>query len=804
MHARTLSIIRKTNPTRLVIFQGHNWGGADELITAAIPDDDYLIGSFHSYDPYLFGLEGQGTWGSAADYNELDRKFKAVADWSEENNVPVFLGEFGAINKGDYNSRMRHYRAYLELSYQYGFAPLAWDDGGNFRIMEREQKDWNEVKDILIYTNAKSPKPFAVVYQDSIIQISWSAYTSDHDSIIVQQKLGTQRHFSTVATFSPEVRTFNLEKPAVNRYYDFRIIAHYTDTTDLYSQPVRLFFPEWTRPVRTPFNDTLHVIPGIIEAEDFDEGGEGFTYHDSDEINLAGKYRTDVGVDIYDRLGEGFHVGNTMPGEWLEYSVNITTEGWYNVSAHIATYNGGGKFQIDVDTVSSAPVTVKASNSPLNTLPNSVKMYLYPGRQIMRFTILEGPSFNIDKIEFEQVDASERFNINKKLVTPEPEENAVRLYQFLYDNYGKKINSGVMTLHSMDEVNWLKTNTGKEPALLGLDFMHCARGYTWYNNEEPVNDAKNYYNRNGIPAFCWHWRDPSRNTEAFYTDDTDFDVSKISDESSPEYQAILSDIDYISGLLKKLQNDGVPVLWRPLHEASGGWFWWGAKGPEPCKTLYRLMYNRMVNHHGLKNLIWVWTSQQDDYNWYPGDDVVDIIGRDIYKDGDHSSQILEFSKLNDEYGGKKMITLSECGSFPDADNLMADEAAWFYFMPWYGQFVRDSKYNSPELWKKMLAHEYVLTIDEMPDLKSYTSTHTSISLHHPEDDLKIFPTIVSGELNIHSKEPALEITIYSVSGAVLKNYRFSSSNAVVSFSGFIPGIYFIKINQFKTVRVVKI
>lgn len=403
LHVRVLSIIRKTNPTRLVIFQGHNWGGSDELITAAIPDDNYLIGSFHSYDPYLFGLEGQGTWGSAADYNELDRKFKAVADWSEANNIPVFLGEFGAINSGDYNSRMRHYRAYLELSQRYGFAPFAWDDGGSFRIMERQQKDWNEIKDILIYTSAKSPKPFAVVYQDSIIQVSWSAYTTNHDSIILQTKLGTERHFTPLATLAPDISVFNLEKPSTNKYYDFRIIAHYTDTTNLYSQPVRVFFPEWTRPVRVPFLDSLHLIPGIIEAEDFDEGGEGFTYHDANEVNLTGAYRPNEGVDIYDRQGEGFHVGSVVPGEWLEYSVNVLTEGWYNVSAHIATYTGGGKFKIDVDTVSSGPVTVKGSNSPLNTLPNNTKMYLYPGKQIMRFTILESPSYNIDKLEFELV-----------------------------------------------------------------------------------------------------------------------------------------------------------------------------------------------------------------------------------------------------------------------------------------------------------------------------------------------------------------------------------------------------------------
>ena len=448
LHARVLDIIRKTNPARLVIFQGHNWGGSDELLTAAIPDDDYLIGSFHSYDPYLFGLEGQGTWGSSADYNQLDRKFKAVADWSEENNVPVFLGEFGATNKGDYNSRMRHYRAYLELSHKYGFTPVAWDDGGDFRMMERQQKDWNEIKDILIYTTARSPKPFAVVVQDSIIRVSWTAYTSDHDSIIVQQKLGTQRHFSTIATLSPETNLFNLEKPVVNKYYDFRIIAHYNDTTELYSQPVRVFFPEWTRPVRAPFNDTLHIIPGIIEAEDFDVGGEGFTYHDTNELNLPGAYRPDEGVDIYDRQGDGYHVGNVMPGEWLEYSVNVAAEGWYNVSAYIATYYEGGEFGIDVDTVSSGPVAVKVSNSALNTLPNTVKMYLYPGNQIVRVTILKGTSFNVDKIEFERItgtltlEAPPNFgitlflnNLNELVISQKPGTALVQIS--IYNRNGK-------------------------------------------------------------------------------------------------------------------------------------------------------------------------------------------------------------------------------------------------------------------------------------------------------------------------------------------------------------------------------
>jgi mannan endo-1,4-beta-mannosidase len=317
----------------------------------------------------------------------------------------------------------------------------------------------------------------------------------------------------------------------------------------------------------------------------------------------------------------------------------------------------------------------------------------------------------------------QRFNINPTLVTPNASKEAVALYNFLRDNYGKKILSGVMTLNSFDETDWLKANTGKEPAIIGLDFMHCNRGYSWYDNKQPIKDAKTYWDRNGIPVMVWHWRDPSRATEEFYTKNagrpsgTSFDVTKINDPASPEYAAMISDIDFVAGLLKELHTQNVPVIWRPLHEAAGGWFWWGAKGSDACKKLYQVMYDRMVNFHGLKNLIWVWTREPNDNSWYPGDNVVDIVGRDIYKTGDHSSQLTEFNTMNSLYGTKKMVTLSEVGSMPDADNLVGDQAAWSWFMPWYGSYTRDAANNSLDLWKKMFAHSYVITLDEMPSLK---------------------------------------------------------------------------------------
>ncbi len=416
MHGRIISIIRKTNPTRLIIFQGHEWGGSNELITAAIPDDDYLIGSFHSYDPYLFGLEGEGTWGSSSDYIALENKFKSVENWSNKNNIPVFLGEFGAVKSCDYNSRMKHYRAYVECAQKYGFAAVVWDDGGNFRVMERQQKYWNELKDILIYTNAKSPKPYVTVFQDSIVKVTWNNLVNDNDSIIIQRKLGTEKDYKNIAILKPEASSFYDMKPEMNKYYSYRVLAYYNDSIDLYSQPYRVFFPSWTKPVRIPFHDTLQVIPGIIEAEDFDIGGEGFTYHDADELNIAGDYRPDEPVDIYDRLGDGYHIGNAIAGEWYEYSVDVKFEGMYEITFYLAALYGGGTFQISVDSLKSDIITAPTCYSWLTTKPVTTSMYLYPGEHIICFDILSEPLFNIDKMVFDLKTGIA--DINKKEVLP--------------------------------------------------------------------------------------------------------------------------------------------------------------------------------------------------------------------------------------------------------------------------------------------------------------------------------------------------------------------------------------------------
>lgn len=492
----------------------------------------------------------------------------------------------------------------------------------------------------------------------------------------------------------------------------------------------------------------------------------------------------------------------------LAWNISLAADGFFNIIVNAAAPHGN---KINVFSIDDNAVDFPATVADFTSIRVGSALKLSAGSHSVKISKSWG-YINIDYVEFQPVSPSGRFTINKTLVTPNPIENASRLYQFLYDNYGRKVISGVMTLNSFDETNWLKTNTGKEPALVGLDFMHSGRNYNWYNDRQPIEDAKAYYNRHGIPAICWHWRDPSRKTEEFYTDKTAFDVSKIMDPTSAEYAAMIADIDFISGLLKELQNENIPVIWRPLHEAAGGWFWWGAKGAAPCKKLFQLMFDRMVNRHGLKNLIWVWTREPNDNDWYPGDAYVDIVGRDLYKEGVHGSHALEWSNMNELYGKNKMITMSECGSFPDPDNLVKDGAAWSWFMPWYGSFVKDPKHNTLALWQKTMSHDYVITLDEMPDLRTYEAVvhgpdpepDPVLSTEQPDtQETRVFPTLVTDNIYIKGKSELGQISIYNSVGTQVHSSFEKSNKAMISFSDGMCGIFYVKVRNQAAVRIFK-
>ncbi|MBO4827703.1 MAG: endo-1,4-beta-xylanase [Prevotella sp.] len=154
---------------------------------------------------------------------------------------------------------------------------------------------------------------------------------------------------------------------------------------------------------RTPYKGVI-AIPGTIEAENFDKGGEGFTYHDSDSQDEGGaNYRSDSeGVDVV-RGGSGYALGYTAGNEWYEYSVNVTEGGEYSYEAYASSGNDNTAFSLSISNNGSltklCDVNVGNTGSwdTYKTITGKLNRNLTMGQQIFRITIT-GAYCNIDKI----------------------------------------------------------------------------------------------------------------------------------------------------------------------------------------------------------------------------------------------------------------------------------------------------------------------------------------------------------------------------------------------------------------------
>jgi len=144
------------------------------------------------------------------------------------------------------------------------------------------------------------------------------------------------------------------------------------------------------------------VLPALIEAEDFDVGGEGVAYHDTDASNNGGQYRLDESVDIeicYD-VGGGYDVGWLPVGEWLEYTIAVPAAGTYTIETRVACLTGGGLFHLEFDGVDrTGDVIVPVTTGWQTWTTVTATAQLTAGTQVMRFVPTDD-GFNVNSFEF--------------------------------------------------------------------------------------------------------------------------------------------------------------------------------------------------------------------------------------------------------------------------------------------------------------------------------------------------------------------------------------------------------------------
>lgn len=309
-----------------------------------------------------------------------------------------------------------------------------------------------------------------------------------------------------------------------------------------------------------------------------------------------------------------------------------------------------------------------------------------------------------------KIDDSHYDNVDTELINKNATENTKKLYKFLLENYGKKIitgqyvneyenyddekfkdEKGQSTVFKANEVQAVNSVTGDYPAMLGFDLSKkTIEGATNHSIEQAIE----FYLAGGIVNFCWHWVAPTEAVDqrSFYSNQTNFSLKEtLKNRNSFEYKKMISDIDAISYELKKLQDVGVPVLWRPLHEASGGWFWWGDSGKDAYKELWDILYDRMTNYHQLNNLIWISNAQKT--SWYVGDEKCDILGYDPYYQKSRR-KYYERDKGNSKKfktcyrtSKNKMIAMTENDFIPDIDTMWEENTKWSMFSTWCREFV---------------------------------------------------------------------------------------------------------------------
>jgi mannan endo-1,4-beta-mannosidase len=330
------------------------------------------------------------------------------------------------------------------------------------------------------------------------------------------------------------------------------------------------------------------------------------------------------------------------------------------------------------------------------------------------------------------------------------------LMSYLSSVYGEHILSGQQEIYKYGphdfeyEFDYIENLTGELPAIRGFDYLNCNPLYGSEDgtNERIINWVKN---KNGIATASWHitvpkdfdsytlgdsvaWADST-----YVPSETNFDTSQAVIEGTKEYEYYMLCLKGLAAQLQELQDEGIPLIFRPLHEAEGGggesgsWFWWGKSGSAVYKQLWILTYKTLTETYGLHNIIWEWNSYayNTSENWYPGDEYVDLIAYDKYNCTDWStgSAVLThndsaisstFYTIMEKYNSKKMVAMAENDSIPTVSNLITEKAGWLYFLPWYDggsdstNFLSNELFNTKEDLIEMYQSDYCITLGELP------------------------------------------------------------------------------------------
>ncbi|MBR1592979.1 MAG: glycoside hydrolase [Ruminococcus sp.] len=474
----------------------------------------------------------------------------------------------------------------------------------------------------------------------------------------------------------------------------------------------------------------------------------------------------------------------------ITLDVEVASAGLYTITVYAGGVGGAKQQSISINGVSDTLAVPESKSFE----PIAISAKLNEGKN----TIVITKSWGWTKFDYLTVETASLPDVKATQTNPcDPDATAetVSLMNYFASVYGEHIISGQQEIYMYghggnfeQEFDYLKETTGKLPAIRGFDYLNEAN-ILGYGTEDGTTDRIIDWvkNKNGIATASWHltvpknfanynvgdsvsydsatyqctWDDAKTKNTA-----TDFNTANVIVEGTKENEYYMAALKELSTYLLKLQDENVPLVFRPLHEAEGGggetgsWFWWGASGSAVYKDIWKLTYKTLTEDYGIHNLIWEWNSYNFDTSadWYPGDEYVDIIGYDKYNCTEylaennwqpsyrHNDSAISstFYGIMQKYNSAKLVAMAENDCFSTVENLTTEKAGWLYFCTWYdggGQtdFLSDPLFNTKEDTIAMYQSDYCITLDELPE-----DLYSGDIIPHPVETT----TTVSGDIQV--------------------------------------------------------
>ncbi len=302
-------------------------------------------------------------------------------------------------------------------------------------------------------------------------------------------------------------------------------------------------------------------------------------------------------------------------------------------------------------------------------------------------------------------------------------ESKKKLLEYFYSIKGQKTVIGIHNREPNSEPNkqtqQAKTVTGQDPALWSGDFLFSSDdvSHRW----DMIKEAKKQWDNGSIVHIMLHVTPPTQGESGSWDRGV---VSKLSDD---QWKSLITDgsdlnkawkkrLDEYASYFQYLKENGVAIMFRPLHEMNEAMFWWGGrKGSNGTAALYRITRDYLEKVKGLDNIIWIWdlddwawTSEWNEYN--PGNDYWDIFAIDYYNSDRYTRE-----KYNTalSIAGNKLIAIGECDKLPTSSELKT-QPEWVFVMSWAELTFQ---YNSNEEIQNLYWADNVIIRKELPSFK---------------------------------------------------------------------------------------